>query len=244
MMPFSPKLPSNSWMRPSGLSKLNPISLAGLSFLPHLSGALYAPDLAALLVADLHLEQGAALARRGISVPPFDTGLTLAALEAVVAETAPRSIYLLGDSFHDAKGHSLLDEGVLTRLARLFAAPETIWITGNHDPDPKHNLGGVHVSEARLGPITLRHIPSARLKTPEIAGHLHPGAGIAQRGRLVRGKCFVADTRRIILPAFGAYTGAISVRGQAFDGLLETERASVYLLAREKMYRFPFARVS
>lgn len=244
MMPFSPKLPSNSWMRPSGLSKLNPISLAGLRFLPHLSGALYAPDLAALLVADLHLEQGAALARRGIAVPPFDTGLTLTALEMVVAETNPRSIYLLGDSFHDAKGHSFLDASVVTRLAQLFAGAETVWITGNHDPEPKNNLGGTHVAQARLGPVTLRHIPSGKLATPEIAGHLHPGAGIVQRGHLVRGKCFVADPRRIILPAFGAYTGAVSVRGQAFDGLLETERASVYLLAREKMYRFPYARVS
>lgn len=244
MMPFSPKLPSNSWMRPSGLSKLHAISLAGLSFQPHLSGALYAPDLAALLVADLHLEQGSALARRGISVPPFDTGLTLAALEAVVEETQPASIYLLGDSFHDAKGHSFLDESIAVRLSRLFSPRETIWITGNHDPEPKQNLGGTHVGQARLGPITLRHIPSGKLSTPEIAGHLHPGAGIVQRGHLVRGKCFVADTRRIILPAFGAYTGAISVRGRAFDGLLETERASVYLLAREKMYRFPYARVS
>lgn len=244
MMPFSPKLPSNSWMRPNGLSKQHDISLAGLRFQPHLSGALYAPDLAALLVADLHLEQGAALARRGNAVPPFDTGLTLAALEAVLAETKPRSIYLLGDSFHDADSHSFLDEATLARLARLLSPIETVWITGNHDPQHKPNLGGSHVDSARLGPITLRHIPSDKLNTPEIAGHLHPGAGIVQRGHMVRGKCFVADQRRIILPAFGAYTGAISVRGQAFHGLFETERASVYLLAREKMYRFPYVRVS
>jgi DNA ligase-associated metallophosphoesterase len=244
MMPFSPKPPMPSWTRPCGLSKSHEITLAGLRFRPSLSGALFAPDLGALLVADLHLEQGAALARRGIAVPPYDTGLTLSALEAVIAETVPKTLYFLGDSFHDATGHSLLDEATIIRIRRMAQAMQTVWISGNHDPGPKDNLPGQHVAEARIGPVTLRHEPSARLATPEIAGHLHPGAGITQRGHLVRGKCFVSDARRIILPAFGAYTGAMSVRAPAFEGLLEKERASVILLARESMYRFPFARVS
>lgn len=244
MMPFSPKPPSNSWMRPSGLSKGHDILLAGLRFRPDLSGALFAPEFGALLVADLHLEQGAALARRGIAVPPYDTNLTLAALEAAIAETQARTLYLLGDSFHDAKGHTLLGNEAAQRLAALTAGIDTVWISGNHDPGPKPGLGGRHADSVRLGPVTLRHEPSGHLATPEIAGHLHPGAGIVQRGHMVRGKCFVADSRRIILPAFGAYTGALSVRTAAFDGLLQTEKASVLLLARDKMYRFPYLRVT
>ncbi len=244
MMPFSPKPPMPSWTRPCGLSESHEISLAGLSFRPSLSGALFAPEQGALLVADLHLEQGAALARRGVAVPPYDTGLTLAALEAVIAETLPRTLYFLGDSFHDAAGHTLLDEALLLRLRTITEQIETVWISGNHDPAPKDTLPGRHVAQARIGPVTLRHEPSRSPATPEIAGHLHPGAGIVQRGHMVRGKCFVSDPRRIILPAFGAYTGGMSVRAPAFEGLLETERASVILLAREKMYRFPFARVS
>lgn len=244
MMPFSPKPPSNSSMRPRGLSKSHEILLAGMRFRPDLSGALYAPELSALLVADLHLEQGAALARRGVAIPPFDTAVTLAALAAVMAETRPRTVYFLGDSFHDDVGHSLLDGEMRTRLGAILAGCEVVWICGNHDPSPKQALGGRHAEQERLGPITLRHAPSAALLTPEIAGHLHPGAGIVQRGHMVRGKCFVADTRRIILPAFGAYTGGMSVRAAAFDGLFETEKASIFLLARDKMYRFPLGRVN
>lgn len=244
MMPFSPKPPTSLSMRPCGLSRSHDILLAGIRFRPDLSGALFAPDHGALLVADLHLEQGAALARRGIAVPPYDTGLTLSALEAVLTDTQASLVYFLGDSFHDERGHSELDQSTVTRIGRILAGRETIWITGNHDPSPKENLSGRHVASAQLGAITLRHIPSRRPGTPEIAGHLHPGAGIVQRGHMVRGKCFVSDERRIILPAFGAYTGGMSVRSQAFDGLFETERASVIMLAREKMYRFPYARVS
>ena len=156
MMPFSPKPPSNSWMRPSGLSKVHDISLAGLSFRPDLSGALFAPAFGALLVADLHLEQGAALARRGISVPPYDTSLTLSALEAVIADTGAKTLYLLGDSFHDAKGHALLGDEASARLTALTLRIETVWISGNHDPGPKTGLGGRHVDSVQLGPVTLR----------------------------------------------------------------------------------------
>ena len=40
-------------------------------------GALYLPDSATLVVSDLHLEKGAAYARRGMLLPPYDTALTL-----------------------------------------------------------------------------------------------------------------------------------------------------------------------
>jgi DNA ligase-associated metallophosphoesterase len=248
MMPFSPKPLMNLPPRPHGLSRAHHISLGGITFLPDLSGAVYAPELQCLLVADLHLEQGAALARRGIAVPPFDTSATLTSLEHLVSETAPRRLYLLGDSFHDDTGHAELAPDVVLRIRRITEKVETFWISGNHDPQPKHGLGGESMAEVVLAPstgLTLRHEPRRRLgKGLEIAGHLHPGAGIAQRGHLVRAKCIIADERRMILPAFGAYTGALSVTSRAFHGLFETERANITMLAREKIYRFPFSRVA
>jgi DNA ligase-associated metallophosphoesterase len=230
-------------MRPAGLSKTHTITLDGVGFVPHLSGALYAPAHKALLVADLHLEQGSALARRGISVPPFDTAITLSLLEQVIAEIAPERLLLLGDSFHDDAGHAEIDPGHIIRVRTITSRIDTVWISGNHDPSPKPALGGRHAEAIFLGGITLRHDPTRKPKAAEIAGHLHPGAGVVQRGHMVRGKCFVSDSRRIILPAFGAYTGGMSVRTAAFDGLFDKERASVILLAREKMYRFPYERV-
>jgi len=233
-------------MRPHGLSKAHAIDLAGLRFVPDLSGALFAPALKALLVADLHLEQGAALARRGIAVPPYDTATTLDALERVIAATSPALLYLLGDSFHDRQGHTLLEVNIVTRLRRITDAIETIWISGNHDPTPKHGLGGVCVAEVVLAErIVLRHEPARKLrKSFEIAGHLHPGAGVVQRGHMVRSKFFVSDPARIVLPAFGAYTGSLSVSSSAFAGLFNTEKASIHMLARDKIYRFPMIRVT
>ena len=55
------------------MSRTHRISLGGLDFIPDLSGALYVPEFATLLVADLHLEKGTSLARRGVHLPPYDT---------------------------------------------------------------------------------------------------------------------------------------------------------------------------
>jgi uncharacterized protein len=248
MMPFSPKPLMNSKAKPSppaggGLSKTHVISLGGIKFVPHISGALYAPDFKTLLVADLHLEQGTSLARRGIHVPPYDTGMTLALLESVLAETRPWRLVLLGDSFHDAGAHAMIDADNRTKLLQITSETETIWISGNHDPEPLLGIGGICVAEHHLDHIRLRHQPKARLDHNEIAGHLHPGATVVQRGIAARGKCFVADGRRIIMPAFGAYTGALNVRSPAFANLLSEEQGQVWLIGKQAIHRLPLRRV-
>jgi uncharacterized protein len=245
-MPFSPKPKQTSWPRPHGLSRIHRISFAGLEMLPHLSGALYVPTLKTLLIADLHLEQGAAMARRGVHLPPYDTVETLEALEQVIAECAPEKLYLLGDSFHDAAGHLLIDEREATRLTRITQEVPTIWISGNHDPDPKTGLGGEHVDEIRLlDGITLRHEPRRNLKNAfEISGHLHPGCAIEQRGIHVRGKCFASDGQRLILPAFGRYTGALNIKSGAYDGLFNPAETQVWMLGETRIHNFPYKRLS
>jgi uncharacterized protein len=122
-MPFSPKPLTNSLPRPHGLSRAHTITLGGLSFVPDLSGALYLADEAMLLVADLHLEQGASLARRGLHVPPYDTDVTLNMLEQVLLSTKAKRLVLLGDSFHDAVAH---DEVLTQDAKRLRAITERV----------------------------------------------------------------------------------------------------------------------
>lgn len=243
-MPFSPKQPVRSLMRPCGLSRQHVIRLGGFSLVPDMSGALFMPEEQTLLVADLHLEQGASLARRGIHVPPFDTQATLAQLENVLVQTAARRLILLGDSFHDKTAHEQLDEAASHRLSAITSKTETIWISGNHDPLPPLGLGGSAIDELAIGPLLLRHIPGAVPEQSfEIAGHLHPGAAVHQRGHRIQAKCFVADERRMIMPAFGAYTGGLNVRSHAFRGLFAEEKTKVWMIGRAAIHSFPFNRV-
>ena len=226
------------------MSRQHVITLGGLSFTPDLSGALFCADEQLLLVADLHLEQGASLARRGLHVPPYDTVATLAMLEDVLKATGAKRLILLGDNFHDGVAHDEVREKDAERLRAITARIDTIWISGNHDPNAHDRLGGTCVDEMQLGAITLRHIPQ-RLKRAEfeIAGHLHPGASIVQRGHNIRTKCFVADQRRLILPAFGSYTGALNVLSSAFSGLLEPAETQAWMIGKTAIHCFPFKRL-
>ena len=242
-MPFSPKPRPNLNARLPAVPK-HVITIGGIELRPDMSGALYVPELSALIISDLHLEQGSSLARRGIRVPPFDTGITIKLLEQVVAQFAPQRLIFLGDSFHDDEGETRVEETLMLRLQKISTAHECFWISGNHDPAPPRSLAGHAADHILLGPLTLRHAP-ARLRKAEfeICGHLHPGCGISQRGRRVSGKCFIADTRRLIMPAFGAYTGALSVFAVPFERLFKPDETTAWMIGREQIYKFPFSRL-
>ena len=238
-MPFSPKPLTNLKPRPQALSKQHRIQLSGLDLIPHQSGALCIPDYETLIISDLHLEQGTSLARRGIHVPPFDTASTLAVLDATVSTINPKRLIFLGDSFHDGEGETRLDEAHLKVLRRLTLNYETIWIIGNHDPHPPQSLGGQGAESIMLGGLTLRHEPAKNLSNEiEVAGHLHPGCGLNLRGRHVRGKCFIADQNRLIMPAFGAYTGALSINSTAFNGLFDKTQTRIWMIGKSGLHRF------
>jgi DNA ligase-associated metallophosphoesterase len=232
-------------MRPHGLSKSHVINLNGMDMVPDLSGAVMVPESRTLLIADLHLEQGTSLARRRAHVPPFDTDASLALLSNVIQQNLPQRIIFLGDSFHDGEGSARLAESHRSKLKTITDKIETFWISGNHDPEPPKDVGGFHADQIILGSIVLRHEPSVVAKGQcEIAGHLHPGCVLVQRGKPLRGKCFAYDEKRLIMPAFGAYTGALSVTSRAYHSLFEETVAEVLMIGRAALHRFPFSRLS
>lgn len=224
------------------MSRSHRIALSGVDFIPDLSGALFVPEFNALLVADLHLEKGTSLARRGVHLPPYDTRESLLQLTAALEATRPRRLIFLGDSFHDQGARERIDATDLALLRSITARAETIWITGNHDPAPPQDVGGIIIEEMVLGPVTLRHQPrTLRAGEAEISGHLHPAAAIHARGHRIRCRCFIADARRLIMPAFGSYTGALSVRSEAFDGLFGDFH--VWMIGDKAVHRFPASQV-
>ena len=245
MMPFSPKPKLNLQPKAAVLPERHKIMLGGLEFRPDLSGALHVPDMSAMIISDLHLEQGTSLARRGIRVPPFDTSITIELLERVVRLFAPQRLIFLGDSFHDDEGETRVEPDLMQRLQTLSKSHECFWICGNHDPSPPRNLSGHAADHILLGPVTLRHEP-ARLRKDEleICGHLHPGCAVTQRGRRVSGKCFIADDHRLIMPAFGAYTGALSVFAKPYERLFNHDETQAWMIGQERIFKFPLARLA
>lgn len=199
-----------------------PITIAGECLWPDVSGALYWPAAQTLVCADLHLEKGSAFARKGVFLPPYDSRATLARLLDLVKRFKPSRIVALGDSFHDREGPSRLGAGEAAALRALGRHCEMLWIAGNHDGDVARHFGGQAVDAAELGPLVMRHEPMPGAAPGELAGHLHPCAGVAVRGRRLYRRCFVSDGTRAILPAFGAFTGGLDVNDRAFYGLFGT----------------------
>jgi uncharacterized protein len=212
------------------------ISIAGTSLVGDPDGALYWPQERLLAVADLHFEKGSSYARRGIFLPPYDTAATLARLTMLIMRYAPRAVIALGDSFHDGGGPDRLADADRTQLRALQVGRDWIWITGNHDPEPAHNIGGEFGGTLAIGALTFRHIPQG---TPgEIAGHLHPVARVSHRGRAVSRRCFAADPQRMVMPAFGAYTGGLNVRDAAFADVFGTLDFMAHMLGDGRLYAF------
>jgi DNA ligase-associated metallophosphoesterase len=195
------------------------MSLGGAVVLLRASGAMWIEAERMLVVADLHFEKGSAFARGGQLLPPYDTGETLRRLEAEVAATSPRTVVFLGDSFHDGGGEARLAAPDAQRLEAIAVGRTLVWVVGNHDADGPRVLPGEVVDDLALRGLILRHEPRDGRQPGETAGHLHPCARVAARGRTVRRRCFVTDGERVVLPAFGSYAGGLSVKDAAFSGL-------------------------
>ena len=213
-----------------------PIALAGQALMPIAAGALYWEAERTLLVADLHLEKGAAYAARGMMLPPYDTRTTLRRLATCIEVFAPRRVVALGDSIHRSELADRLDASDREDLALLQRGRDWYWVLGNHDPTLPPSVGGIVCSSLNIGSITLRHEPSEGTGIPEIAGHLHPVARIARRGEGIRRKCFATDGHRLVMPAFGAFTGGLNVLDEAFSPLFHWQAMEAWLTGRSGVY--------
>jgi DNA ligase-associated metallophosphoesterase len=220
----------------------NALTLAGITLVADPAGALYWPDEKLLVVADLHLEKGSAFAARGVLLPPYDTASTLARLARLIERYAPHLVIALGDSFHDGGGPVRMAETSRVALKTLQSGRDWVWIAGNHDPDPAGNIGGHFANTLALGPLTFRHEPSSHDCDGEIAGHLHPLARVARRGRAVSRRCFANDGKRLVMPAFGAYAGGLNVRDRAIAMLFGTLAFTAHMLGEHRLYAVAAAR--
>ena len=225
-----------------------PLSFAGEEWLLTEGRALYWPRENALLVADLHLEKGSFFARHGQMVPPYDSRETLERVALAIRETGARRVITLGDNFHDSEGSARLEPHAAGMLDALTSAVDWLWITGNHDPHMEARCGGTLAEEIEIGGIVLRHQAKPGETRPELSGHYHPRLQIKVRDRSIRRPCAVVSanedaegraTGRMILPAFGAYTGGMNAADPAILAALQpANRIDAVVPAAGKLARF------
>ncbi|MBL9061545.1 ligase-associated DNA damage response endonuclease PdeM [Tabrizicola sp.] len=186
------------------------------------SGALFWPARKTLAVSDLHLGKSERLARRGGTLlPPYETQATLEKLDRDLDHTGAETVICLGDSFDDLAAAEGIEEAARLWLIRLMAGKDWTWITGNHDPGPIE-IGGSHRAELKLRPFTFRHIAEPQDRA-EISGHYHPKASLAGQSK----PCFLADAARLILPAYGLYTGGLRSHDTTLTTLMAKDALAI-----------------
>ena len=201
-------------------------TLAGAALTALGSGALWWREHGLLCVSDLHLGKAERIARRGgATLPPYETRDTLTRLAADLAATEPRHVVCLGDSFDDLDSAHALPEEERLWILRLQAGRRWDWIEGNHDPGPV-GLGGAHLGELHLGPLTFRHIADPG-RRGEVSGHYHPKASVSARGRSISRPAFLFDSDRLILPAYGTYTGGLRSGSQVLSSLMRPDACAI-----------------
>ena len=200
------------------------LSGAQLTALP--SGALWCAADRVLTVSDLHLGKSDRIARRsGTMLPPYEVQETLSRLETDITQMQPHIVVCLGDSFDDlTAAYQLRDENALW-ITRLQAGCRWIWIEGNHDPGPVA-LGGAHHAEFRSGPLVYRHIAQPG-QTGEISGHYHPKTTLKTQARSVTRPCFLVDSARVIVPAYGTYTGGLRSHAPVLCELMQPDAKAI-----------------
>jgi DNA ligase-associated metallophosphoesterase len=212
------------------------ITICGKRLLADESGALYWPAERTMIVADLHLEKGSSRADRGALLPPYDTRATLIRLAEAIDRYDPGRVISLGDGIHDTGAADRIADDDRQALEIMQEGRSWIWIRGNHDPEVPRSLGGTMAKELLLGGLAFRHEPYRGPMTHEVAAHMHPAARLSMHGYAIRRPCFVGNGMRLIMPAFGAYTGGLNVLEDAFAPYFGGEGVQVWMLGQEGVY--------
>jgi DNA ligase-associated metallophosphoesterase len=192
------------------------IELAGETVTLCPERALYWPARRTLLIADAHFGKAHTFRSRGVFVPHGTTADNLARLDGLIARWAPERITFLGDFLHAKEAQQGDVQQQLVTWRQRHQALSLQLVLGNHDAHagaPPKELGFELLDEpAAVGPFALRHHPHAVANHYVLAGHLHPGYLVSGRARQsARVPCFWLGQHVGVLPAFGAFTGAMKI---------------------------------
>jgi metallophosphoesterase superfamily enzyme len=138
-------------------------------------------------------------------------------------------VIALGNSFSAGEGARLTAHDG-DWLYDLMEDREWFWVCGPDRGAIPESVGGMVVPHLTLGGIKFRHEPVRAPVSHEISGRMHPVAQISEFGHTVRGRCFVSNGMRLVLPSIGVYSAGANVLDKAFDPLLGHEGLFVWMV--------------
>ena len=182
-----------------------------------------------LILSDLHFGKTGHFRKAGIAVPQSIYREDLLRLLSLIQYFQPRQLLIVGDLFHSRENKEL---DLFLRWRGDFPDLAFRLVMGNHDilRADWYEKAGIEICEGvlRVGPFAFVHdiedvssvggSPCAGgSATAEglpyyFSGHLHPGIRINGMGKQsLQFPCFYFGGDYAILPAFGRFTGMVSI---------------------------------
>ncbi len=224
--------PAAGMLHEAGASR---ILLCGRSLIADATGAIYWPPESTLIVAGIQLANCSNLEGHDVLLPPYDTASSFEKLEEALDRYEPERVIALGDSFAGTSAIGL-SHHQLDWLQDMMEGRGWYWVTGGEECELPAGIGGEVVPQLTLNGIKFRADAIRAPVANEIAGGLHPVAQVSQYGHVIRGRCFVSNGMRLILPAVGNYSAGANVLGSAFDPFLGQGALFVWFMAQGQVY--------
>ncbi len=188
------------------------------------------------IVADLHFGKVNHFRRAGLPVPLAANQRNAERLIDCINKLKPLRTIFLGDLFHSVYND---DWEVVGQIVTNYPGCRFELIRGNHDvlSEQQYHRHGMEVKEwEQIGVFLLTHKPMDFENIPSgavnIAGHIHPAARLVGKGRQsLTFPCFWVSENRIVVPAFGSFTGLAVVRPQ--------EKDQVFIIVENKILAIP-----
>jgi metallophosphoesterase superfamily enzyme len=211
------------------------ILLSGKSLVADSTGALFWPAENTLIVADLKLSHCSYLEGEDVLLPPYDTVSAFEKLEEALDRYDPGRVVALGNSFAGCESNSLSPHQK-DWLLDMMEGRDWYWVVGPEGTQPPGGIGGTAVPQIMLTGIKFRAEAVRAPVANEIAGGLHPVAQISHYGHVTRGRCFVSNGMRLVLPSIGDYSAGTNVLSPDYDPFLGQGGLFVWFISRGRVH--------
>jgi len=172
--------------------------------------AIWWPAQKAIIVSDLHWGKTAHFRKHGIAIPAQVQVADEIRLATVIRHFSAEQLIIAGDLFHSRHNNEV---AAFSHWRNAHTDLHITLVTGNHDILGREHYASwqmeVHHESLTIGPFIIKHDMSDDCEQFCIHGHVHPAIMIKGPGHTgsMRIDCFAIDANRLILPAFGRFTG-------------------------------------
>jgi DNA ligase-associated metallophosphoesterase len=184
-------------------------------------GSLYISDLSVLIISDVHLGKSTHFRKNGIPIPIQVMYDDLQNLEILLNHYNPAHLVISGDLFHSDINK---EWDIFCRFLSEFPGIRKTLVLGNHDrftTETYKKVGMDVCYRLILDKFSIIH-DAADIDEQSshcfISGHLHTAVRLKGQAKqqMVLPAFIVSDTR-ILLPAFGRFTGKAVVKPEPLD---------------------------